>query len=173
MGLSRSSGPRIFGPCDAAMDVLVALRPFGSSKRCSRSCLPSLRSSRSTPRLAKAQFEPQLSTGMNLDSEIRNFSGLSAIDQARFLARFLYELTLEARNFYGPGGEQPLEDINKLRFLNEIQHRLTRFIEQILIDDPARSSDEMMLKLLLAPRAEKSIEALVHAAYVRTIQAVA
>ena len=109
---------------------------------------------------------------MNLDSEIRHFSGLSANEQARFLAHFMYELTLEARNFYGPGGEQTI-DANKLRFVNEVQHRVTRFLEQILIDDPARSSDDVMLRLLLAPRAEKSIEALVHAAYVRTIQAVA
>jgi hypothetical protein len=109
---------------------------------------------------------------MNIDSEIRNFSDLSSIDQARFLTRFMYELTLEARNFYGPGSEQPI-DANKLRFINEIQHRLTRFIEQILIDDPARSSNEVMLKLLLAPRSEKTIEALANNAYVRTIQAVA
>lgn len=109
---------------------------------------------------------------MNLGSEIANFSGLPAIEQARFIARFMHELTLEARNFYGPGGEQAI-DANKLRFINEVQHRLTRFIEQILIDDPARSSDENMLRLLLAPRAEKPIEALVRAAYVRTIQAVA
>jgi len=109
---------------------------------------------------------------MNIDSEIRHFSELSSLDQARFLARLMYELTLEARNFYAPGGLQQL-DLNKLRFLNEIQHRLTRFMEQILIDDPARPSDEMMLKLLLAPRTEKSVENLVQAAYVRTIQAVA
>jgi hypothetical protein len=109
---------------------------------------------------------------MNIDSEIRHFSDLSAVDQARFLARFMYELTLEARNYYGPGGDQPI-DANKLRFINEIQHRLTRFIEQILIDDPARSSAEVMFKLLLAPRSEKTIEALVHNTYVRTIQAVA
>jgi hypothetical protein len=109
---------------------------------------------------------------MNLESEIRHFSEMSANEQARFLARFMYELTLEARNFYGPGGEQTI-DANKLRFVNEIQHRLTRFIEQILIDDPARGADDVMLRLLLAPRAEKTIEALVHAAYVRTIQAVA
>jgi hypothetical protein len=109
---------------------------------------------------------------MNIDSEIRNFSELSSLEQARFLARFMYELTLEARNFYSPGGEQAI-DANKLRFVNEVQHRVTRFIEQILIDDPARPSDEVTLRLLLAPRAEKSIESLVHAAYVRTIQAVA
>jgi len=109
---------------------------------------------------------------MNIDSEIRHFSDLSAVDQARFLARFMYELTLEARNYYGPGGDQAI-DANKLRFINEIQHRITHFIEQILIDDPARSSNEVMLKLLLAPRSEKTIEALVHNTYVRTIQAVA
>jgi hypothetical protein len=109
---------------------------------------------------------------MNIDSEIKHFSDLSALDQARFLTRFMYELTLEARNFYGPGGEQQAIDANKLRFINEIQHRLTRFIEQILIDDPARSSDEVMLRLLLAPRSEKTIENLVQAAYVRTIQAI-
>jgi hypothetical protein len=109
---------------------------------------------------------------MNLESEIRHFSELSANEQARFLTRLMYELTLEARNFYGPGGEQTI-DANKLRFVNEIQHRLTRFIEQILTDDPARGADDVMLRLLLAPRTEKTIEALVHAAYVRTIQAVA
>ena len=40
---------------------------------------------------------------------------------------------------------QPI-DPHKLRFINEVQHRVTRFIEQILIDDPARSSDEMLLR---------------------------
>ncbi|HKE94295.1 MAG TPA: hypothetical protein VKB34_08330 [Povalibacter sp.] len=108
---------------------------------------------------------------MNIESEIRHFTDLSSIDKARFLARFMYEMTLEARNFYGRGGDQDI-DANKLRFINEIQHRLTRFIEQILIDDPARSADDVMLRLLLAPRSEKTIEALVQAAYTRTIQAV-
>ena len=109
---------------------------------------------------------------MNIDSEIKHFRDLSALEQSRFLARFMYELTLEARNFYSPTGAQDI-DANKLRFINEIQHRLTRYIEQVLIDDPARPSDDVTLRLLLAPRAEKSIEALLHAAYARTIQATA
>jgi len=109
---------------------------------------------------------------MNLDSEIRHFEEISSLEKARLLAHFMYEMTLEARNFYAAGGDQPM-DPHKLHFINEVQHRVTRFIEQILIDDPARPSDDVTLRLLLAPRAEKSIEALVHAAYVRTIQAVA
>lgn len=109
---------------------------------------------------------------MNIESEIQHFRDLSALEQSRFLARFMYELTLEARNFYSPTGEQDI-DANKLRFINEIQHRITRFIEQVLIDDPARAADDVTLRLLLAPRAEKTIEALMHAAYARTIQATA
>lgn len=109
---------------------------------------------------------------MNIESEIRSFSALSPLEQARFMTRFMYELTLEARNFYAPGGSQNIDAI-KLRFINEIQHRVTRFIEQILIDDPSRPSDDVTLRLLLAPRAEKAIEGLMRAAYSRTIQAVA
>jgi hypothetical protein len=107
---------------------------------------------------------------MNLDSEIRHFEEMSSLEKSRLLAHFMYEMTLEARNFYA-GGEQPIDPL-KLRFINEVQHRVTRFMEQILIDDPARPSDEVMLRLLLAPRAEKAIEGLVLSAYTRTIQAV-
>ncbi len=109
---------------------------------------------------------------MNIDSEIGHFTEMTSVDQGRFIARLMYELTLEARNYYGHGGEQPI-DANRLRFLNEIQHRLSRFIEQILLDDPGRPTDEVMIRLLLAPRAEKSIEDLMHAAWSRTIQTVA
>jgi hypothetical protein len=107
---------------------------------------------------------------LNIDSEIRGFTDLSSVDQARFVARLMYELTLEARNFYSPGGEKPIDTV-RLRFLNEIQHRLSRFIEQILTDDPSRPTNEIMIRLVLAPRAEKSIEELVHAAWARTVQA--
>lgn len=109
---------------------------------------------------------------MNIESEIKHFKDLSAIDQARFLTRFMYEMTLEARNFYSPTGAQDI-DATKLRFINEIQHRITRFIEQVLLDDPARPADDVMLRLLLATRSEKSAEQLLHAAYARTIQATA
>ena len=109
---------------------------------------------------------------MNIDSEIRQFEQASVLEKARVLARFLYELTLEARNFYGKGGEQQM-DLQRLRFLNEIQHSVTRFVEQVLIDDPARMSDANLVRLLLAPRSEKTIEGMMTSAWTRTVQAVA
>ena len=48
---------------------------------------------------------------------------------------------------------------------------LTDDIGEILIDDPARPSEENVLKLLLAPRTEKTIETLVFSAWTRTVQA--
>ena len=38
---------------------------------------------------------------MNLQSEIEYFSELPPVDQARLLAVFLHELTVEARSTYG------------------------------------------------------------------------
>ena len=109
---------------------------------------------------------------MNVESEVRHFTDQQPLDKARFLARFMYELTLEARNFYGPGGERSIDPLH-LRFINEIQHRITRFLEQILIDDPARPADEVLIRLLLAARKEKTVELMLHAAWARTVQAAA
>jgi hypothetical protein len=110
------------------------------------------------------------SDAMNIDSEVRQFRDQQSLDKARFLARFMYELTLEARNYYGPGGQRNIDPVH-LRFINEIQHRITRFLEQILIDDPARPGDEILIRLLLAPRQEKSVELMLHAAWARAVQA--
>jgi hypothetical protein len=43
---------------------------------------------------------------MNLQSEIDYFTELQPVDQARLLAVFLHELTVEARTTYGPNTEQ-------------------------------------------------------------------
>jgi hypothetical protein len=107
---------------------------------------------------------------MNVESEVRHFADQQSLDKARFLARFMYELTLEARNFYGAGGSRDIDPLH-LRFINEIQHRITRFLEQILIDDPARPADEVLIRLLLAPRKEKTVELMLQAAWARTVQA--
>ena len=109
---------------------------------------------------------------MNVESEIRHFADQQSLDKARFLARFMYELTLEGRNFYGPGGDRSIDPLH-LRFINEIQHRITRFLEQVLIDDPARPTDEVLIRLLLAPRREKTVELMLHAAWARTVQSAA
>jgi exoribonuclease II len=106
---------------------------------------------------------------MNLASEIEFYAELRLIDKARLLNLFLHELAEEARTTYGAGVDQ-VHDGAHLRFVNELYHRLTRVVEQLLAEDATRPADEVVLRMLLAPRADKMAERLVFNAYARAIQ---
>ncbi len=106
---------------------------------------------------------------MNLRSEIEFYSELKLIDKARLLNLFLHELAEEARATYGPGVGQ-VHDGGHLRFVNELVHRLTRVIEQLLAAEAARPTDEVVMRMLLAPRADKVAGRLVYNAYQRALQ---
>ncbi|HKT74211.1 MAG TPA: hypothetical protein VJQ47_15075 [Steroidobacteraceae bacterium] len=105
---------------------------------------------------------------MNLRSEIDFFTELRLLDKARLLNMVLHELAEEARSTYGPGAEQ-VHDTAHLRFVNELTHRLTRVIEQLLAEDATRPADDVVLRMLLSPRADKIAERLVYNAYGRAI----
>ena len=105
---------------------------------------------------------------MNLNSEIAFYAELRPVDKARLLNLFLHELAEEARSTYGAGDQ--VHDGAHLRFVNEIYHRLTRVIEQLLAEEATRPADEVVLRMLLAPRADKVAERLVFNAYGRAIQ---
>ena len=106
---------------------------------------------------------------MNLKSEIEFFAELRVLDKARLLNLFMHELAEEARGTYGPGAEQ-VHDSAHLRFVNELVLRLTRVIEQLLAEETTRPADEVVLRMLLAPRADKVAERLVYNAYSRAIR---
>jgi hypothetical protein len=105
---------------------------------------------------------------VNLQSEIDYFSDLQPVDQARLLAVFLHELTVEARTTYGALPDQ-VHDAARLRFVNEIVCRLARFIEQLLGEDQTRPGDDVILRMLLSPRADQAAERIVMNAYRRAM----
>src|SRR6202012_2850849 len=106
---------------------------------------------------------------MNLRSEIEFYSELRLLDKARLLNLFLHELAEEARATYGPGMDQ-VHDTAHLRFVNEFVHRLTRVLERWLGKEGTRPSDDVVLRMLLSPRADKIAERLVYNGYGRAIQ---
>jgi hypothetical protein len=106
---------------------------------------------------------------MNLRSEIEFYSELRLLDKARLLNLFLHEIAEEARGTYGPGTGE-VHDTVHLRFVNELMHRLTRVIEQLLAEEATRPADDVVLRMLLSPRADKVAERLVYNAYGRAIQ---
>lgn len=106
---------------------------------------------------------------MNLESEIQYFTELAYIDKARLLNLLLHELAEAARATYGPTPET-VHDGLRLRFVNELVHRLTRLIEQLLAQDVTRPSDDVVMRMLLAGRADKATEQLLHNSYSQAIR---
>ena len=106
---------------------------------------------------------------MNLQSEITFFSEMAVSDKARLMASFLGELTAEARASYG-ATQDAVHDGAHLRFTNEMCNRVAKLIEQYLGDDKTRPADDVVLRMLLSPRADKVAERLVFNAYRRAIQ---
>jgi hypothetical protein len=106
---------------------------------------------------------------VNLQSEITYFSEMGASDKARLMASFLCELTAEARATYGPSQES-VHDGGHLRFVNEMTNRVAKLIEQYLGDDNARPADDVVLRMLLSPRADKVAEKMLQSSYSRALQ---
>ncbi len=105
---------------------------------------------------------------MNLQSEIEYFSDLQPVDQARLLSVFMHELSIEARSTYGAQPDQ-VHDGARLRFVNEIVCRLARFIEQLLAEDQTRPADDVVMRMLLSPRADQAATRLIVNAYRRAM----
>jgi hypothetical protein len=106
---------------------------------------------------------------MNLQSEIGYYSEIRVMDKARLMASFLHELTAEARATYG-ASQEAVHDAAHLRLVNELCNRVTKLIEQYLADDNARPADDVVLRMLLSPRADKVAERMIHNAYRRALQ---
>jgi len=106
---------------------------------------------------------------VNLQSEIDYYTEIRIVDKARLMASFLSELTAEARATYGPANDT-VHDAAHLRFVNEMTNRITKLIEQYLGDDKSRPTDDVVLRMVLSPRADKVAEKMVHSAYRRALQ---
>jgi hypothetical protein len=108
-------------------------------------------------------------SSVNLQSEIAYFCDLSGNDQARLMALIIHELAAEARATYGALPDQ-VHDGARLRFVNEMNSRLARYVEQLLCGDAARPSADVVLRMLLAPRVDKLAERIIVNAYQRALQ---
>jgi hypothetical protein len=101
---------------------------------------------------------------MNIQSEIEFFSDLGLVDKARFMTRLIIEVAEEAKVGAGDG-----QDVSRLKFANEMNQRLARFTYQVLGEDPARPQDEVMVRMLLGARGDKTCERIIHTAYRRVL----
>jgi hypothetical protein len=78
----------------------------------------------------------------------RRFRGLSTETQLRVLATFGHHLTIAARDTYefqAPGVRAP----QRLRDINEIQHRVFAHIVALVTVDASRYPDDVLLSIVL------------------------
>ena len=101
---------------------------------------------------------------MNIQSEIDFFSELGLVDKARFLSKLMGEVSEEVKVGGGDG-----QDPSRYRFVVEINQRLARLVYQILSEDLARPQDDVVIRMLLSSRADKTTERLMHKAYSRVV----
>ena len=106
---------------------------------------------------------------MNLQSEIDYYAEIRIADKARLMASFLFELTSEGRSTYG-ASQDAVHDATHLRFVNEMCNRITKLIEQYLADDNTRPGDDVVIRMILSPRADKVAERMIQNAYRRALQ---
>ena len=85
---------------------------------------------------------------MTVDEAISVFSSYSAEEKKRFLAQLAYELTVIARGCYEVGAEG-LTEPQRLRLINEVQHRVNAFLWALLRDDPRRYPDDVLIRIVL------------------------
>ncbi len=101
---------------------------------------------------------------MNVQSEIEFFSDLGLVDKARFITRLIFEVAEEAKVGGGDGN-----DAIRFKFANEMNQRLARFTYQLLGEDPARPQDDVVIRMLLGARADKTAERIMRNAYRRVL----
>jgi hypothetical protein len=101
---------------------------------------------------------------MNIQSEIEFFADLGLVDKARFITRLICEITEELKVGTGDG-----QELSHLKFVIEMNQRLARFACQLLSEDPARPPDDVLIRMLLGTRADKTCEGIIHNAYRRVL----
>ena len=101
---------------------------------------------------------------MNIQSEIEYFSDLGQVDKARFVTRLIIEVAEEAKVGAGDG-----QDLARLKFAQEMMQRLSRVVFQLLSEDASRPADDVLIRMLLGNRADKSAQRIVQNAYRRVL----
>jgi hypothetical protein len=85
---------------------------------------------------------------LNVHAAQELFAKLDAPAQLRLLARFGHELTIVARDTYDAGTDDVLEP-QRLRRINEIQHRVFDHITKLLAGDTERYPDQVLISVFL------------------------
>ena len=84
----------------------------------------------------------------SLQHAIAAFAALGADEKVSFLIVLAHELTIRARDTYEVGGKG-LENPERMRSYNEIQHRVLGFLAALHRGDVKRYPDDVLVQIIL------------------------
>ena len=85
----------------------------------------------------------------NIAAETAWLGGLAVDDKVRFLARLSFQITIAGRNSYEAGTDE-LSNPRQLRRVNEILHRVTACLSQLIAGTCADGFDLSIVQWVLA-----------------------
>ena len=88
---------------------------------------------------------------------VARFTRLSRDEQAVVLARFVFELTISARGTYVPGSNR-VQFPERLRAVNEIQHRVTERLVDVPVGRGWNGADEYVWGVAFENRVMRPIQ---------------
>ena len=93
---------------------------------------------------------------MTVEEYIAVFSSYSVEEKKEFIARLMYELTLVARDNYEVGGDG-LTNPQRMRRINEVQHRVGAYLMALTRDNPNRYPDDVMVRIVLEHQLDEAL----------------
>ena len=85
---------------------------------------------------------------MTADKAISVFVSYSSKDKEEILANLIHALTIIARDTYEIGRDG-LTDPQRMRRINEVQHRISDFLCALLSNNPHRYPDDVLVRIIL------------------------
>jgi hypothetical protein len=94
---------------------------------------------------------------MTADKAITLFVSYSSEDKEEFLAHLIHELTIIARDSYEVG-QDGVTNPQRLRRINEVQHRISDFLCALLHNNPHRYPDDVLMRIVLEHPDDSALE---------------
>ncbi|HEX8919857.1 MAG TPA: hypothetical protein VF766_00170 [Pyrinomonadaceae bacterium] len=103
---------------------------------------------------------------MTSDKAITVFVSYSSKDKEEFLAHLIHELTIIARDNYEVG-QDGLINPQRMRRINEVQHRISDSLCALLQNNPHRYPDDVLVRIILEHPDDNALEQQLSEAFAR------
>ena len=103
---------------------------------------------------------------MTADKAIKVFLSYSSKDKEEFLAHLMHELTIIARDSYEVG-QEGLINPQRVRRINEVQHRVSDLLCALLQNNPHRYPDDVLVRIILEHPEDSALERQLGEAFMR------